>query len=90
MSYDLHTTPTFDKAFKRLEAATAREINEKLQWLAMHPELLRHPLRHMPPALKGLQKYRVGDWRILFWVEHARGVITLYTVEHRSHIYRDL
>jgi mRNA-degrading endonuclease RelE of RelBE toxin-antitoxin system len=40
--------------------------------------------------LQGLQKYRIGDWRVLFWVDHQRQAITLYTVEHRSRIYKRL
>ena len=87
MSYRLNTTPTFDKDFKRLDPPTARQIAAKLAWLAEHPEALRHALRHLPVDLKGLQKYRVGDWRVLFWVDHARHTITLYAVEHRRRIY---
>ncbi len=87
MSYRLTTTPTFDKDFKRLDPPTARHIATKLAWLAEHPEALRHVLRHLPADLKGLQKYRVGDWRVLFWVDHAQRVMTLYAVEQRSRIY---
>jgi mRNA-degrading endonuclease RelE of RelBE toxin-antitoxin system len=61
VAYQLRSTPTFDRAFKRL-----------------------------PDDLQGLQKYRIGDCRVLFWVDHARHVITLYTVEHRSRIYKEL
>ena len=90
MNYRLDSTPTFEKAFKHLDHTTAHDIGAKLQWLSAHPELLRHPLRHLPPALKGLQKYRIGDWRVLCWVDHEPQIITLYMVEHRSRIYRDL
>lgn len=90
MSYQLHSTPTFDRAFKRLDAATARQVAEKLAWLGTHPDTMRHPLQHLPADLKGLHKYRVGDWRVLFWVDHTHHTITLYTVEHRSQIYKRL
>ncbi len=90
MGYRLETTPTFDRAFKRLEPATARQLTQKLQWLSGHPELVRQPVRYLPADLEGLQKYRIGDWRVLFWVDHANRMITLYTVEHRSKIYKQL
>ena len=90
MVYQLQTTPTFEKAFKRLDSSTAREVAKKLTWLSAHPEILRNPMRYLSADLHGLQKYRVGDWRVLFWVDHASRVITLYTVEHRSKIYRQL
>lgn len=90
MAYRLESTPTFDRAFKRLDPPTARQITDKLQWLSGHPELLHRPMRYLPADLQGLQKYRVGDWRVLFWVDHARAVLVLYTVEHRSKIYKRL
>ena len=90
MVYQLHTTPTFERAFKRLDSARARQVGQKLKWLSDHPEVLRQPMRYLPADLQGLQKYRVGDWRVLFWVDHANRVMTLYDVEHRSKIYRQL
>ena len=90
MAYSLQTTPTFDKAFKRLDPPVARHIAQKLQWLSDHPEALRHVMKYLPGDLHGLQKYRVGDWRVLFWVDPAQQAITLYTVEHRSQVYKHL
>ena len=90
MAYRLETTPTFDRAFKRLDSSTAHQVANKLRWLSGHPELLHQPMRYLPTELQGLQKYRIGDWRVLFWVDHAKQVITLYTVEHRSTVYKRL
>jgi mRNA-degrading endonuclease RelE of RelBE toxin-antitoxin system len=65
-------------------------IIERVEWLAAHPEALRFPLRHMPSDLKGLHKYRAGDYRILLWVDRQREVLTLYGVAHRRDVYRGL
>ena len=88
MAYRLQSTPTFDRAFKRLDPPMARHVTEKLEWLSAHPELLHQPMKYLPGDLQGLQKYRIGDWRVLFWVEPTAQTITLYTVEHRSRIYK--
>ena len=90
MAYQLQATPTFDKAFKRLDPSAARQVAKKLQWLSAHPEVLSHPVRYLPTDLQGLQKYRIGDWRVLFWVDHVTQVMTLYTVEHRSRVYKQI
>ena len=90
MAYQLQTTPTFDKAFKRLDSSTAHHVAQKLEWLAANPELLRQPMKYLPADLQGLQNYRIGDWRVLFWVDQHQRTITLYTVEHRSRIYKHL
>jgi len=34
-----------------------------------------------------LHKYRVGDYRVLLWVDPDAEVLTLYGVRHRSEVY---
>ncbi len=87
--YRVETTPDFDKDIKGLNREVALRILEKLDWLSQHPEVLRFPLKNPPKDLKGIQKYRVGNYRILLWVDHKKQVITLYGVEHRRSIYED-
>jgi mRNA-degrading endonuclease RelE of RelBE toxin-antitoxin system len=88
--YAVETTPTFERDLKALERTVAQRILRKIDWLAVHPELLSNPLQNMPPDLKGLQKYRIGDYRVLFWVDHSARLVTLYAVAHRSAIYKKL
>lgn len=87
--YRIETTPDFDKDFKSLDREVALRILKKLDWLSQHPEVLRFPLKNPPKDLKGLQKYRVGDYRFLLWADHNKHVITLYGVERRRSIYED-
>ena len=88
--YQIETTSAFDKDIKKLNRQIAKRIIEKIEWLAGHPELLRSSIKHMPKDLEGLQKYRIGDWRVLFWVNHQEKEITLYGVNHRGTIYKKL
>lgn len=86
--YQIKTTPTFDKDIKNLDRYIADRVIEKIEWLAERPELFRMPMRYLPKNLEGLQKYRIGDWRILFWINHQKKIITLYGVEHRRSVYK--
>jgi len=88
--YQIKTTPTFDKDIKKLDRRIAERIIDKIEWLGEYPELLRSSMKHLPKDLEGLQKYRVGDWRVLFWVNHQKKEITLYGVDHRGRIYKKL
>ena len=88
--YRIATTPEFDADLKRLDRDIARRIIKKLEWLSHHPETLRFPLKHPPKDLEGIQKYRIGDYRVLLWVDHNERQITLYGVEHRRSVYDDL
>lgn len=86
--YSIITTSTFDDDIKKLDRPIAQRIIEKIEQLAQNPTLLGYTLKYLPKDLQGLQKYRVGDWRILFWVDPKKEEITLYGVEHRSTVYK--
>ncbi|MBI2913541.1 MAG: hypothetical protein HYY03_06435 [Chloroflexi bacterium] len=73
-----------------MDPAVAARVIERIEWLADHPEVLRFPLRHLPRDLRGLHKYRVGEYRVLLWVNHQDKVLTLYGAAHRGSIYREL
>jgi len=88
--YGILTTPDFDRDLAKLDRQVAGRIAKKLEWLACHPDLLSQPLRNLPARLARLQKYRIGDYRVLLWVDHAERTIILYAVAHRSSIYRNL
>lgn len=88
--YRVVTTPSFERDFKKLDTTLTRRISKKIRYLAAHPELLTQPLRNVPSELVGLHKYRIEDYRLLFWVDHSLRLIKLYGVAHRSEIYRNL
>ncbi len=88
--YRIVTTRQFDEDFRKLEHDSAVRVISKLERLSEHPEALRFPLKHMPRDLKGLHKYRIGDYRLLLWIDNKVKVLTLYAIRHRSSIYKSL
>jgi len=85
--YRVETTPEFDEDLGSLDHSVAQRVVRKVEWLAAHPEALRFPLRHLPEDLKGLHKYRVGNYRVLLWVDREDEILTLYGVRHRRDVY---
>ena len=88
--YHVVATPAFERDYRNLPEDIARRIDEKIDYLAAHPEQMQLPLKHLPESLKGLHKYRIGDYRLLFWPDHASREIVLYAIAHRREIYRRL
>jgi mRNA-degrading endonuclease RelE of RelBE toxin-antitoxin system len=82
-------TETFARDIKRLDKPVAKRIVNKILEAAKNPYNIK-PLRYSPKDLPNLYKLRAGDWRILFWIDHKEKIITLYAIERRSRIYRDL
>lgn len=87
--YKIVYTTTFQKDFKKLDNFIAKRIYGKLSELARNPYNIK-PLKYPPKDLPNLCKLRVGDWRVLFWIDNIKESIILYTVEHRSKIYNNL
>jgi mRNA-degrading endonuclease RelE of RelBE toxin-antitoxin system len=73
---------------ERLDAAVAGRIIDKISWLAKHPQTKVERLAGMPPHLEGLLKYRVGAYRVLFWLDED--ALVIYRVGHRSEIYKGI
>lgn len=65
--FRLAATPTFERDFKQLHPPIERRVLDRLHWLADHPDQAGAPMKHLPPDLKGLHKFRIGDYRVLFW-----------------------
>lgn len=86
--YRIKTTPTFDRDIKKLDRQIAKRIIKKIEWLASQSKLPDLSVKYLPKNLEGLQKYRIGDWRILFWVDEKKKEIILYGVAHRKEIYK--
>lgn len=50
--------------------------------LMTHPETYGKPLRR---SLKNYRKLRVGDYRIIFRIEHQ--TVKVFVIQHRSNVY---
>ena len=87
--YKVVYTKTFEKDISRLDATVAKRIVVKILELSSGSRNFQ-PIKYSPKGLEKLFKLRVGDWRILFWLDHKEKIIILYTVEHRSKIYYNL
>lgn len=81
-------TPRAAEDVARLAPAVAHRIIDKVSWLAEHPETKVERMAGMPAHLDGLLKYRVGAYRVLFWLDDD--ALVIYRIGHRSEIYKDL
>ena len=89
--YEVIFLPEAEEDLEKLDSSVRKRCLAKIEWLSSHPELLgKKPLQNLPPALKGLNSYKVGDWRILYWLYPAQKCIKIYGVQHRSSIYKHL
>ena len=76
-------TPRFVKSLNKLDTAVKQRILHKATELADSPydgKMLRGELR-------GLFSLRVGDYRIIYWIDEKENTVWLINVGHRRKVY---
>lgn len=87
MTYQVETTPRFDKEFKKLDRYTQRMVKAWIEKNLIDCENPRHHGKALTANLNGLWRYRIGDYRIISQIEDNMLVILALTIGHRRNIY---
>lgn len=89
-SHALRLSPSARKALDRLHPDVAARVSSHLDGMALDP--YSGDCKRLSGA-KGRWRARVGDWRIIYFLdpssEHPRPII-IETIGHRSESYRGL
>ncbi len=70
----------------QLDKPLAQRILDRVKWLSQHVEDVNH--KALAGSLRGIYKLRVGDYRVLYEIEHDNAVLTIRYIGHRSEIYK--
>ena len=70
----------------KLDKTTSKRIVERIEWLSEHIEAIS-PLP-LKSKLSGFFKLRVGDWRVIYEIEHKEKTLYIHKVGHRREIYQ--
>lgn len=73
----------FDR-FIHADRKLGEQLARAIERLALHPELGEF----LKGEWKGYRKYRTGDYRIVYRIEHARLIIYIITIDDRKQVYR--
>jgi mRNA interferase RelE/StbE len=83
--YSLLIKPNAVKTLRRIPANTARLIRTKIDLLARDPMAPNNNVK----ALQGREGYRlrVGDWRVIYELDHDRRILTVLAIGPRGGVY---
>ena len=87
MSYEIQTTPRFDKEFRKLDRYTQKLIKA---WITKNLVGTDNPRAHgkgLTSNRSGQWRYRIGDYRLICQIKDNELVILALTVGHRSEVY---
>ena len=86
--YKLDFTDEGKATFASLDKDIAQRILNKLKWFLQNIDAVN--FMPLEGNLSGLCKLRVGDWRVIYEVDHNRKIITIHKAGHRKEIYKYL
>ena len=81
--------PSAEADLERLDAPIRRHVLRRLAWFGENSaQMVHHRLANMPDDLAGLCRFRVGDYRVLYWSYPEQELLKIYRVQHRRDVYR--
>jgi mRNA interferase RelE/StbE len=69
-----------------LDKKIAQKVLNKLKWLVKNADDISHLL--LEGNLSGLQKSKVGSWRVIYEADYDEKIIVVHKIGHRKDIYR--
>ena len=86
MEYRLQLSAEAVQALTKLEKAAAWRITQRLGWLAQNIGNIKpEPLKG---EYSGFYKYRIGDYRAIYFISHPEQTIFVRSLGHRSNVYK--
>ena len=73
----------FDR-FILADRKLGEQLAKAIERLAAHPEVGEF----LKGEWKGYRKYRTGNYRIIYRIEHAKLIIYIITIDDRKDVYR--
>jgi mRNA interferase RelE/StbE len=83
--YQLTLSQRALETLRGLDKSVAKRIIRKLAWLTENAETVGHEM--LTGQWHGYFRWRVGDYRILYILDHEERLIDVALIGHRSDIY---
>jgi len=86
VTFKVQLSPHAARAYKKLDLPIQSRMHTALDMLQYHP-LTGPQIRRLKGRLREYYRYRVGDYRIVYVVDHQQQVVYVDYVHHRKDIY---
>jgi mRNA interferase RelE/StbE len=86
-TYEIEFSDRAIAGLKQLDKGVARRIVEKINWLAQNATTLNHYA--MKREWAGLFRIRVGNYRVIYALNHEMHLILIEVIGHRREVYDD-
>ena len=84
--YRVRLLDSATRELERMDKPVGRRIVERITWLAANFDDIKPEA--LTGDLTGLQKLRVGDYRVIYEVLHTERTVLIHAIGHRRELYR--
>lgn len=89
MAWRLEYTKAAVRQLRKMGPVDSKRVRD---WMRKHIDGCDDPRAHgrgLTANMSGMWRYRVGDWRVLAHIDDGVVTVEVFTIEHRSEVYRD-
>ena len=86
--YDIKLTDSATTDLSSISHSDANRVADKIEWLGNNFEETPHFRLH-GKEWKDCFKFRVGDYRIVYTIDHSHRLIIIQRIQHRKEVYKD-
>lgn len=86
--FEIHFSHSAEKSYANLDANTCRRINLILAQLE-EGNFHSPNIRALQGQYKGSYRFRTGDWRMVFQIDHSKQIVYVSAIGNRKDVYRD-
>lgn len=85
ITYDVDFSREAMRSLSRLHKQVAQQVLDRINWLSIHIERVSH--KSLTGHLRGAFKLRVGDYRVVYELQHKTHRLIIRLIAHRSEVY---
>lgn len=89
MTYRVQLSPHAIREYKKLDPSIKPQVQAGIDALKKSP-LVGPKAKRLKGHLHGYCRYRVGDYRIVYFVDQKERAVLIDYIQHRKDVYRDL
>lgn len=86
-SWEVTLTRSAEKVYDRAGKSMQSRLDDCFEALERAP-LAGSNIKQLTGQLKGLARYRVGEWRVIYNVDRERGIVEVIAILPRGDAYR--
>ncbi len=85
-AYDLELTSEALEDLRHIDKANSKRIVTKLRWVADNALLVQHEA--LTGNWAGYYRWRIGDYRAIYELDHSGRLLLVAVIGHRRKIYK--